>query len=98
MATYISTINFTEQGVKAVRETTKRATAFKAIAKKMKTTLTSIYWTLGAFDGALVFDAPDDESATALMLSLGMQGNVQTTTVRAFAAPEMDKILEKMSG
>ena len=61
MATYISTINFTEQGVKAVGDTTKRTTAFKAIAKKMKITLTSIYWTLGAFDGA--------SSSTPLMTS-----------------------------
>ena len=55
-----------------------------------------IYWTLGAFDGAVVFDAPDDETATALMLSLAAQGNVQTQTARAFGAKEMDKILSKV--
>ena len=98
MATYISTINFTEQGIKAVKETTKRAAALDAAAKKMGVKLTSNFWTLGAYDGILVFEAPDDETATALMLQIGSAGNVHTTTVRAFNAGEMDKILEKIGG
>jgi uncharacterized protein with GYD domain len=98
MATYISTINFTEQGIKAVKETTKRAAALDAAAKKMGVKVTNNYWTLGAYDGILVFEAPDDETATALMLQIGSAGNVHTTTVRAFSAGEMDKILKKMSG
>ena len=57
-----------------------------------------IYWTLGAFDGVILFDAPDDETATALMLSVSSLGNVQTRTVRGFDAREMDGILSKMSG
>ena len=96
MATFISTIKFTEQGVQNIKDTGKRANAFKAVAKKMGVKVKSIYWTLGAFDGALVFDAPDDETATALMLNLGAQGNVQTQTARAFDAKEMDEILSKM--
>ena len=98
MATFLSTIKFTEQGIKAVGETTKRAAALKAAAKKMKVKVTDVYWTLGPFDGLLVFDAPDDETATAMLLQLGALGNVQTTTARAFTATEMDKILAKMSG
>ena len=58
----------------------------------------AIYWTLGAFDGLIVFDAPDEETCTALMLQLGSLGNVQTTTARAFTAAEMDKVLAKMGG
>ena len=65
MATFVSTIKFTEQGIKAIGETTKRAAAVKAAAKKMKVKVTDIYWTLGPFDGLLVFEAPDDETATA---------------------------------
>jgi len=97
MATFITTINYTEQGIQNIRDTAKRANAFKAAAKKMGVKVKSIYWTLGAFDGALVFDAPDDETATALMLSLGAQGNVQTKTARAFDAKEMDAVLSKLS-
>jgi uncharacterized protein with GYD domain len=97
MATFISTINFTEQGIKAVHETTKRAASLKAAAKKMGSKVTNVFWTLGAFDGLLIFEAPDDEAATALMLHLGSLGNVQTTTARAFTAAEMDGILAKLS-
>jgi uncharacterized protein with GYD domain len=96
MATYVSTIKFTGQGIKAIGDTTKRAAAVKAAAKKMKVKVTDIYWTLGPFDGLVVFDAPDDESATALMLHIGALGYVHTSTGRAFSAAEMDKLLAKM--
>lgn len=98
MATFISTIKFTPQGIKAVGETTNRAAALKSTAKKLGIKVTGVYWTLGAFDGLLIIEAPDDETATALLLQLGAQGNVQTTTNRAFSAAEMDKVLAKMSG
>ena len=98
MATFISTFRFTEQGVNAIGETTRRAASFKAAAKKLRVNVTGVYWTLGSYDGLVIFDAPDDETATALMLRLGSQGNVQTTTARAFTAAEMDKVLAKMGG
>jgi uncharacterized protein with GYD domain len=97
MATFVSTIKFTEQGIKAIRETTKRAASIKAAAKKMGVKVTNIFWTLGAYDGLLIFEAPDDETATALMLQIGVSGNVQTTTARGFTAAEMDGILAKVS-
>lgn len=98
MATFISTINFTEQGIKAIGDTTKRAAALKVASKKLGVKITNIYWTLGSYDGLLIFDAPDDETATALLLRLSAGGNVRTTTVRAFTASEMDKALSKLSG
>jgi len=97
MATFITTIKFTEHGIKSVSETTKRAESFKAVAKKLGVKVTEIYWTIGAFDGAIVFDAPDDETATVALLQLASMGNVQTTTTRAFTAAEMGKILPKLS-
>jgi uncharacterized protein with GYD domain len=98
MATFVSSIKFTPQGIKAVGETTKRAAAFKATAKKMGVKVSEIFWTLGPYDGLVIFDAPDDETATALMLQIGSLGNVQTTTARAFSAAEMDKVLAKLNG
>ena len=93
MATFITTIKFTEKGLQGIHETGKRATAFKAAAKKMGVKVTDIYWTLGSFDGVIVFEAPDDETATAAMLYLSSKGSVQTTTARAFEAAEMEKIV-----
>ena len=75
MATYITTIKFTPQGIANIQDTTKRASALKASAKRLGVKVADIFWTLGAFDGLLVFEAPDDESATALMLHIGTNGN-----------------------
>lgn len=96
MATFITTIKFTQQGIKGIDETTRRAASLKAAAKKLKVKVKDVYWTLGDHDGVLIFDAPDDETATTLLLHLGADGNVQTSTVRAFTSAEMDKILTKV--
>jgi uncharacterized protein with GYD domain len=93
MATFVATLRFTEKGIREVANTTKRATALKGAAKKLGVKVNTILWTLGAFDGLMVFEAADDETATALMLQLNALGNVQSVTTRAFTAPEMDKIL-----
>jgi uncharacterized protein with GYD domain len=96
MATFITNIKFTQQGVKGIDDTTKRAAAFKAAAKKLGVKVTDIYWTLGDYDGLLILEAPDDETATTVLLHLGAVGNVHTTTCRAFTAAEMDKMLTKV--
>jgi uncharacterized protein with GYD domain len=93
VATFITTIKFTEKGIQAIRETTKRSAAFKAAAKKMGAKVSDIFWTLGPFDGVVIFDAPDDETATAVMLAVSSKGNVQTSTARAFDSGAMEKIV-----
>lgn len=93
MATFITTIRFTEQGVKNVRQTAQRAAAFEATARQLGASVTHVYWTLGGYDGLLVFDAADDEAAAVLMLRLGSLGNVHTQTCRAFTASDMTKLL-----
>lgn len=97
MATYIALSSFTEQGVKNAKDTTKRAAAVKAAAKKFGAKMTQIYWTLGRYDLVAIIEAPDDESATAFALSIGVSGNVRTETLRAFSAEEMNGILAKMA-
>lgn len=98
MATFISTIKFTKQGIKNVQETCKRAREVETAAEKMGVKVRDVYWTPGPQDGFIIVDAPDEETVTALMLQVGSQGNVQTQTTRAFTSAEMDKILAKMSG
>ena len=93
MATFITTMHFTEQGIKAVWDTCDRAAAFKAAAEKLGVKVTGEYWTLGAFDGVLILEAPNEETATAALLHLGSLGNLRTQTARAFDAAEMQKIL-----
>jgi uncharacterized protein with GYD domain len=96
MSTYIVLGNFTEQGVRGVKDTVKRAEAFKALAKQHGATVREVYWTLGAHDVVAIIDAPDAESVTALGLAAGSLGNVRTETLRAFNAAEMTKITDKL--
>lgn len=98
MATFITTIRFTQQGIKDIDHTTKRAAALKAAAKKLGAKVKETYWTLGDHDGVLIFEAPDDTAAATLLLHLGAMGNVHTRTVRAFSATEMDEMLAKIHG
>jgi len=97
MATYVTLVKFTEEGVKKAKDTGKRATDFKAAAKKLGIEVREQFWCLGAYDGVIVFDAADDETATAAMLSLSSQDYVTTQTMRAFTAAEMSKILGRVT-
>jgi uncharacterized protein with GYD domain len=98
MATFITTIKFTEKGVQAIGDSPKRAAAFKSAAKKLGAKVKEIYWTLGDNDGVIIFDAPDDETATAVMLQASSQGFVHTSTCRAFDAAEMEKVVGRLAG
>jgi uncharacterized protein with GYD domain len=97
MPTYIVLGNFTDQGIRNVKDTTKRAEAVREIAKKFKITVKEMYWTLGQYDIAVVLDAPDEPAVTSFGLSVGALGNVRTQTMRAFHADEMSKLLGKIA-
>jgi uncharacterized protein with GYD domain len=98
MPTYITMLNWTEQGIRNYKDTAKRAEAFGAAAQKLGAKLLNIYWTVGPYDLVAVVEAPDDETATAVLLQLGGVGNVRTTTLRAFGREEMDRIIAKAAG
>jgi uncharacterized protein with GYD domain len=89
--------NFTEQGIRNVKDTLKRAEAFKEMAGRFGASVKDIRWTLGQYDIVATIEAPDDLSTTALGLALGAMGNVRTQTLRAFGAAEMKQILDKIS-
>ena len=97
MATFISTVQFTEQGMKDIKATGKRAESFKSSAAKMGVDVRHVFWTMGRFDGLVVFDAPNEETAAAVMLQLSSRGNVHTETMRAYESSDMEQILGKLS-
>ena len=96
MATFISLLSFTDQGIRSVKESPKRADAIKATAKKMGVTIKEIYWTLGHYDLVVVLEG-DDEAITSTLLKLGSLGNVRSETLRAFSATDMGRILGNIS-
>lgn len=97
MATFISLTSFTDQGIRNVQDTVKRADAVKAAASKFGVTVKDMYWTIGNHDMVVVFEAPDDAAFTAFGLSIGKAGNVRTQTLRAFNRDEMNAILAKVA-
>ena len=97
MATYVMLANFTEQGIRNVKESVKRAEAFKETAKAAGVTVKDLYWTLGQYDIVATAEAKDEMAITALGLTLAKAGNVRTQTLRAFDAKEMTAILGKVS-
>jgi uncharacterized protein with GYD domain len=96
MARYISLIQFTDQGIRNIKDTIKRGDAATAEAEKMGMKIIEEYWTMGAYDGVVVFDAADDETMTAFALKVSSLGNVKTHTMRAFRKEEMEGILAKI--
>jgi uncharacterized protein with GYD domain len=96
MSLYIVLANFTEQGIRNVKDSPKRAEAFGDMAKKCGVTVKDTFWTLGQYDIVAILEAPDDVSITALGLSLGTLGNVRTQTLRAFSSADIKSILGKM--
>ena len=96
MATFIMLGQFTDQGIRNVKDTIKRAAAATAEAEKMGAKVTDSFWTMGAYDVVLMLDAPDDETIGAFSLKLGSLGNVKTHTMRAFRREEMEAILAKV--
>jgi len=97
MAYYVLLTNFTDQGAKTVKDTVKRAEAFKAMAAKSGVKVHQLLWTLGQYDVVSIAEADDDISATALGLSIASLGNIRTQTLKAFDAADMAKIIAKMA-
>ena len=96
MAMYISLVQFTDQGIRNVKDTVKRGEATMAEAEKMGMKIIEELWTMGAYDVVVLFEAPDDATMSAFMLKIGSMGNVKSQTLRAFRKQEMEGILAKL--
>lgn len=95
MKTFVSLINWTEQGIKNFRDTTDRAEAFTKLVQNSGGKVRELVWTVGEYDMVCVVDFPDEESGVAALLTVGSLGNVRSNTLRAFSAEEMTGILAK---
>jgi uncharacterized protein with GYD domain len=96
MAMYVSLIQFTEQGIRNIKDPLKRSEAAMAEAEKMGLKIVEAFWTMGAYDVVVLLDAPNDETMTAFALKVSSMGSVKTHTMCAFRREEMEKILAKI--
>jgi uncharacterized protein with GYD domain len=93
MPTYISLLNWTQQGIQTVREAPARLDAGKQAIKAAGGELKGFYLVMGQYDFVLIAELPNDEAVATLLLSLGAQGNVRSTTMRAFTEEEYRKLV-----
>ena len=96
MPTYVLLFNWTDQGIRNVRDTVDRYSRASELADKHGARLEQTYWTVGPYDIVGIAEAPDDESISAFLLELGSAGNLRTTTLRAYNREEMSGILERL--
>jgi uncharacterized protein with GYD domain len=95
MATFLALITETQEGDRKIRDSVARAAAFREEATTFGVTIKELYWTMGAYDGFVLFEAPDAQTASALLLRLASRGAVRTQTLQAFDAREMESILKR---
>jgi uncharacterized protein with GYD domain len=97
MTTFVTLYNFTEQGLKTIKDTVKRTEAAKKAAEAQGIRVKEVLWVEGQYDLVVVSESSDDTKATAFALNTLKMGNVRGQTLRAFTAAEMQKILEHVA-
>ena len=97
MATYVMLLNWTDQGIKNVKESPKRLDGAKKLAKELGGEIKSFYMTLGEYDLILVVDMPNNDKVASFCLKLGSLGNVRSTTLRAYSEDDYRRIISGLS-
>ena len=92
MATYISLLNFTDQGIKNIKESPDRFGTFRTMAEKLGVTVKGFYYTVGRHDMVAIMEGTD-EAVTTVLLKSGSLGNVRSHTLRAFSLDEAKRII-----
>ncbi len=96
MATYITLLHFTQQGIKNIKQGPERLDAAKQLFKSPGAHIKDFYLTMGHYDAVVISEAPDDETTSKIALIIGSQGNVQTQTFRAYPESEYRKIISAL--
>ena len=96
MPLYITLLNYTEQGVKTLREAPQRVAAARQAVEKAGGKLHSYHLTMGQHDAVVIAEAPSDEAYATLILSIAAQGNIRSTTLKAFTEEESFRIFDNL--
>ena len=96
MATYITLLRWTQQGVAKVKDSPKRLDAGREAFKKFGVEIKDTFLTMGRYDLVCIVEGPNDETVARALLTLGSQGNVQTETLKAWTEDEFRRITESI--
>jgi uncharacterized protein with GYD domain len=97
MATYVMLAQWTEQGMRQVKDSPKRVDAAKRALKEMGGDFKAFFMTMGDYDLVAIYEAPDDAVAARFTLMLGMLGNVRSSTLKAFPEAAYREIVASLS-
>lgn len=95
MATYVAVINFTEQGMRGIKESPARLAAASKLAEALGVKVKQAFWTFGQYDMIVIAEGPD-EAIASWMYKVGSLGNIRSTTLRAFTPEEMQGIVSRI--
>ncbi len=93
MSTYITLMQWTQQGIQNIKDAPARLDAAKQLVKSLGGEIKAVYLVMGEYDFVLISEAPNDEVVAKVALMTGMQGNVRTQTMKAFTEDEYRKIV-----
>ncbi len=93
MSAYMLLCNYTDQGIKNIKEAPNRRAAARGLGQKFGVDIKAGYLAIGPYDLVIHVEAPNDEALATFLLSLGSRGNVRTTTLKVFPEAEFDKII-----
>jgi uncharacterized protein with GYD domain len=96
MPTFIVSLDWTDQGIRGVKEAPKRSQAAKELAKKLGVEIKQTYVTSGEHDILLIVESPSGDNVAKFALATGAIGNVRTTTARAWTESEFGKLLSEL--
>ena len=96
MGKYVLLLNWTDQGIKNVKDTIKRAESFKSYLERRGGKLTDLFYTFGQYDLVVTAELPSDEIAMSVSLGSGALGNVRVTTIKAFGLDETRRIADEL--
>jgi uncharacterized protein with GYD domain len=96
MPTYITLINWTDQGIRNVKDSPNRFDAGKKMAKELGGAMKEVYLTMGTYDLVVISEFPSDEAGAKFTLAVGSGGNIRSTTLKAFPETEYREIIASL--
>ena len=96
LAKYVIPVNYTEQGIAKMKDSRERLQAVRASIEEAGGKMESFYLTLGQYDVVSIVDVPDDATLATLLLKTAANGNVRTSTLRAFDETEYVRIIDAL--
>lgn len=96
MPTYIFLYKLTDQGIKNIKEMPQRMEKAIEASEAVGGKVLGVYSVLGEYDLVSIAEFPNDETVLSLALAFGSQGNVRSTTLKAFTKEEFVEIVKKL--